>query len=163
MKLLAAGFLCIFLPLAAGAETVMLYTEEPVGKGDVKKSRGYMEDGIMGAFFDAGHIIFNSHADEDESDGEAAVQELFGDRNSFRAAKAGGAEFLLEIVMEFNDDAEEPLPRSVKYRMYRLGDATLLSQGAVYLRNAGDSEELSGEELLHNMGQTLAQKALSRL
>jgi hypothetical protein len=38
-----------------------------------------------------------------------------------------------------------------------------LSQGAVYLRNAGDSEELSGEELLHNMGQTLAQKALSRL
>ena len=81
MKFLAAGFLCIFLPLAAGAETVMLYTEEPVGKGDVKKSRGYMEDGIMGAFFDAGHIIFNSHADEDKSDGEAAVQELFGDRN----------------------------------------------------------------------------------
>ena len=32
-----------------GADTVMVYTEETGGKGDVKMSRGFLEDGVMSA------------------------------------------------------------------------------------------------------------------
>jgi hypothetical protein len=139
----------------------MLYTDTAVGRGDVKMARGYMEDGIMDAFFDAGHIIFNTHADE-ESSGDTG-EAVFGDDKVFRIARAGGARFLLEIVMEFSRDEEEPLPRAVEYRLYRIEQETLLAEGRVYLRNAGDKEELSDEELLQNMGRSLARGALSRL
>jgi hypothetical protein len=139
----------------------MLYTEESIGRGEIAKSRGYMEDGIMGAFFDAGHIIFNEH-DEGRAE-DVRAEELFGDPQAFRIARSGGAGFLLKVVMEFNSDEEEPLPQSADYRMYRLGGDELLGKGTVYLRDAGDREKLSSEELLQNMGRNLARSALSRM
>jgi hypothetical protein len=65
--------------------------------------------------------------------------------------------------MRFSEDEEELLPRSVEYRVYRLKEETLLGKGTVRLKNAGDAEELSDEELLQNMGRSLAEGALSRL
>ena len=171
MRILSVVALLILLlvPLGAAAETVMLYTEEPVGKGEYEIARGYMEDGIMGSFFDAGHIIFNTHAAAGSSAGDNSGEEASGedepfeDRKAFRIAKAGGAGYLLEIMMKFTEDEEELLPQSVEYRVYLLKEDALLGEGTVHLRNAGDSDELSNEELLKNMGRNLAQGALSRL
>ncbi len=159
-----AMLILLLIPLGAAAETVMLYTEKPEGKGEYDIARGYMEDGIMGAFFDAGHIIFNTHAAAGSSTEDTSGKDgPFEDRKAFRIAKAGGAGYLLEIMMKFTEDEDEPLPQSVEYRVYLLKEDSLLGKGSVHLRNAGDEDELSDEELLKNMGHNLAKDALSRL
>jgi hypothetical protein len=142
-----------------GADTVMVYTEETGGKGDVKMSRGFLEDGVMSAFFEAGHIVFNAFPEMAEGKEEP---EDFAERFSVRVAKSGGANLLLEIGMKFNDDEEEPIPRSASYRFYELESGNLLAEGRVALSEVGDREKLDNEEMVKRLGEAVAVGALGK-
>ena len=145
------------------ADTVMVYTEDVAGNGDAKLSRGYLEDGVMSVFFDAGHIVFNSFPEAAEG---TESPEGFSDRFPVRAAKSGGATLLLEIGMSFNEDKEEPFPVSVDYRFFRIISEELLVNGSVDLnevRTEEEKEELEKKELVRRLGERVAHDALSGL
>jgi hypothetical protein len=135
----------------------MVYTENSGGKGDVEMSRGFLEDGVMSAFFEAGHIVFNAYPQMAEG---APEPEGFFERFSVRVAKSGGANLLLEIGMSFNDNADDTLPVSATYHFYELENGSLLSEGNVEKEEVGDLDELGDEEIVKRMGEALASGAL---
>ena len=153
--MLLAVFVLAIAPL--GADTVMVYTEETGGKGDVKMSRGFLEDGVMNTFFEAGHIVFNAFPEMAEGKEEP---EDFAERFSVRVAKSGGANLLLEIGMKFNDDEEELIPKSASYRFYELENGDVVAEGRVALSEVGDREKLDDEEMVKRLGEAVAVGAL---
>jgi len=153
-------FLFVLSVFPAAADTVMVYTEDSGGVGAVKESRGYLEDGIMESFFEAGHIVFNAFPETAE---DLEEPEGFSERVSVRLAKSGGANLLLEIGMSFSEDEEELLPVSARYRFYELGSGSLLAEGKVVLEEMGDREELGKEEILRRLGEAVAAGALAKL
>src|SRR6056297_693683 len=122
------------------AETVLLYSDHSVGKGDFDFSTFYVEDGIMDVFFEAGHIIFNGSFQNPEA--KLPADAPFSERPSYRMAKAGGASHVLEISLHFSEDEAETLPRFAKYRFIEVSSERNLAEGDVYYHETGDSEEL---------------------
>lgn len=150
---------CIFIG-SLGADTVMVYTDEVNGKGAVEMSRGFLEDGIMEAFFESGHIIFNANANMKEKTKEP---DGFAERFSVRLAKSGGASLLLEIQMFFNQNKDDPLPKTVSYSFYEIVSEKLLAEGDVKLKDVEDKEELESKEIVRRLGESLAADALTGL
>ncbi len=155
--------LCIILlsvfGLSISAETVMLFSEKPDGIGNTHSSVGYVEDGIMDVFFSAGHIIFNGGYQQlEEKDNES--QKTFADTISFRMAKSGGADYILQVQLLFTDDEENALPVKALYQFYRLESEEILADGEVLLTEAGDQDELEDQELIRRMGAQLGTQAL---
>ncbi|MFO7850636.1 MAG: hypothetical protein R6V67_11810 [Spirochaetia bacterium] len=143
----------------AGADTVMVYTEKAEGDGDVEMSRGYLEDGVMEGFFDAGHIVFNAYPEMDEANSEP---EDFSEKFSVRAAKDGGATLLLEIAMKFDSSEENSLPDSASYRYYDLDSGDLLARGEADLPEEDDDKELKEEEKLNRLGSAVVESVLGK-
>ncbi|MFP4617900.1 MAG: hypothetical protein ACLFMZ_03560 [Spirochaetaceae bacterium] len=145
--------------LPAGAETVMIYTDKEKGEGDVEMSRGYLEDGVMETFFDAGHIVFNAYPEMAE---DATQPDGFSEKFSVRAAKAGGASLLLEIFIKFDANEENKLPYSASYSLYELKTGELLAHGEEDLPDKDDEKELGKEERLHRLGSAVASRVLEK-
>ena len=151
-------FLSVF-GMSIGAETVMLFSEKPAGVGNAHSSIGYVEDGIMDVFFSAGHIIFNGGYQQlDEKDAES--QSTFADAVSFRMAKTGGADYVLQVQLQFTADEQNTLPVKALYQFYRLESEEKLADGEVQMTEAGDKEELEDKELIRRMGVQLGTQAL---
>lgn len=114
--------------VAAGAETVMLYMDNAAGQSYVRdENRAYVsavEEGIMGEFFDAGHIIFNSGISY-QSPAETPFK---SERPSVRIAKAGGAGYLLEVVLAGATD-EPDVPQRAEFTFSELESNRVLSEG----------------------------------
>src|SRR6056297_1748466 len=110
MKKTALSLLLLGILLSpAYTETIMLFSEEPTGIGNERDSVIYVEDGIMDVFFSAGHIIFNGGYQQFDQE-SAAAQSTFGDTPSFRIAKSGGADYMLQVQLEFTQDDQNSLP-----------------------------------------------------
>ncbi len=142
---------------AAAANTVMVYTKTVEGQGEIKETRGTLEDGIMAVFFDAGHIVFNGFPPDAEEDEEPPD---LPEDISFRIAKSGGASLLLEVDMCFGDDEEEKLLQSVRYRYFDLFSGELLDEGSLLLSDIDKPEEPDGKTRLRLLGEKLALRVL---
>ncbi|MCF7913764.1 MAG: hypothetical protein K9L66_01210 [Spirochaetaceae bacterium] len=151
-------FLGILLS-SAYAETVMLFSEEPTGIGNERDSIIYIEDGIMDVFFSAGHIIFNGGYQQFEPE-SAAAQSTFGDTPSFRIAKSGGADYMLQVQLEFTQDDQDSLPVKALYSFYHLNSEEKLAGGEVLLTEAGEREEMEEEVLIRRMGRHVGTRAM---
>ena len=144
----------------AYTETVMLFSEEPTGMGNERDSVIYVEDGIMDVFFSAGHIIFNGGYQQFDQE-SAAAQSTFGDTPSFRIAKSGGADYMLQVQLEFTPDKQDSLPVKAHYSLYHLNSEEKLAGGEVLLTEAGEREELEEEVLVRRMGRYVGTKAMA--
>lgn len=165
MKPFAKSILIVILGIGMvvplSSETVLLYSTFPEGKGDVVHSTGYLEDGIMDVFFQAGHIIFNGgYSEESESD---EANQLYSEAASLRMAKRGGASLLLEIQLRFSDEREESIPVAAKYSFTEVSSERQLSEGEVLIKEVEDASSLDSEELIAKMGRLLGERALKGL
>lgn len=147
---------------AISAETVLLFSEKPTGVGNEQESVGYIEDGIMDVFFTAGHIIFNGGYQQfDEETTES--QNTFVDDLSFRQAKSGGAHYVLQVQLRFNEDDQDTLPVKALYRFYELKSEEQLVSGEVPLTESGNKEKLEDWELIRKMGKEVGSQALKKM
>ena len=160
MKKTALSLLFLGILLSSAySETVMLFSEEPTGIGNERDSVIYIEDGIMDVFFNAGHIIFNGGYQQFDQENTAA-RSTFGDTPSFRIAKSGGADYMLQVQLEFTQDDQDPLPVKALYSFYHLNSEEKLAGGEVLLTEAGQREEVEEEVLIRRMGRHVGTRAM---
>ena len=79
------------------------------------------EGGLMGAFFDAGHVVSNSPVMRLENPPASVLQRGDLPREAqvdFTEAQEGGADFFILAVLEFNSRDGEVRPREVTVRIF---------------------------------------------
>ncbi len=125
--------LCLLLIVAAFgfAETVMVSVRDESGFTDedyLAASRYELtavEDGIMEAFFDAGHIVFNL-GDYEHFDG-ADIQRRYTVRT---AAREGGASYVVQLALLFERDGDSSVrPTRVEYELWDVGTGERIAAG----------------------------------
>jgi hypothetical protein len=114
------------------AETVMISIEDETGIHDeeyVAASRYHLtavEDGVMDAFFAAGHIVFNFGSYEQTSGSE--IQRRYSVRT---AAEEGGASYVVQLALEFERLDESRLrPVRVDYELWEVGSGEPVLRGS---------------------------------
>lgn len=113
------------------AETVMVSVHDESGFTDedyLAASRYQLtavEDGIMEAFFDAGHIVFNL-GDYEHFDG-ADIQRRYTVRT---AAREGGASYVVQLALLFERDGDSSVqPTRVEYELWDVGSGERIAGG----------------------------------
>ncbi|WP_319563228.1 hypothetical protein [Marispirochaeta sp.] len=124
--------------VAAYSDAILIFTTNSLDpeRTAVMELQSAVEDGVMAALFDAGHIVFNAGVVAENTKPKGP-----SDRLSLRMAKNGGALFLLEIdlVYEEPETPEEKLTApSAQYRFYDVLGDVLLTQGSL---TPGDVEK----------------------
>jgi hypothetical protein len=153
-------FLWSLSTLPVYAETVMLFTREAEGANYFElvgiDFAAAVEDGIMEVFFDEGHIIFNYGLP-----GKRGVETPFpSEPVPVRAAKSGGATFLIEIELS-NPPEPGIAPLVVTYRYSDVIRERLISSGVVRLEEIDDGSITDARELCAAIGRAIAFAALS--
>lgn len=97
------------LPIPVASETILLYTVDGATVPDTTLGESYIipaiEDGAMGIFFEASHIIFNDrHTPGEPQEPDQLL------RNSLLVAKRGGAQLLVEVELLYPGDLPPPHP-----------------------------------------------------
>ncbi|WP_321992327.1 hypothetical protein [Marispirochaeta aestuarii] len=153
----------VFFGAAVYSDAVLIFTTNSLDpeRLSVKELQSAVEDGAMAALFDAGHIVFNAGV-------VAGNPRLKGpsDRLSMRMAKSGGALFLLEIDLLYEEpetDEEQLNAPSAQYRLYDVMQDTLLTQGSLSPGDVRSREDAGPEELSTALGSAIADHAVSML
>lgn len=158
-------FVTILICFAAGAysEAILIFTTNSLDpeRTAVIELQSAVEDGAMAALFDAGHIVFNAGVVVENT-------KLKGpsDRLSMRMAKNGGALFLLEIdlVYEEPENPEEKLNApSARYRFYDVLGSVLLAQGSFTPGDVEKRSDAGPREISTAIGSAIADDAVSGL
>lgn len=112
-------------------ETVMVSVHDASGFTDddyLAASRYHLtavEDGIMEAFFDAGHIVFNL-GDYEHFDG-ADIQRRYEVRT---AARDGGASYAVQLALVFERAGDSSVrPTRVEYELWEVGSGERIAAG----------------------------------
>lgn len=154
--------LAVFIfPLCAETVMVSIQTAEgsPLAEHAGLLPVAYaIEDGAMNEFFDMGHIIFNAGI---KSSGPPEPP-YPSESPEVRVAKAGGASFLLELLLSYSGLPENGDVKidAVSYRFSNVLTGKLLADGVV----SADSvppEKKTAEEIGFELGRILALIALS--
>ena len=105
-RALIAIALLLALPLChAAADTILLSTRESVD-GSPCARPWPLEEGLFSALFDAGHIVFA----QDATDEALPAPDLVG------LARAGGADWILEVVVDFQESRSRSDPARIVAR-----------------------------------------------
>jgi hypothetical protein len=147
------------LPFLLFAETILLYTMTESAVDDLEQFNDLIESGVMNEFFDAGHIVFN-----------AAVSSLVPDVGldhykepaSIQMAKAGGAAYLLEVILIYNEVEGRELPSYAEFQLIDVATGNLLKEGSVSIDKKW-IDEGDFENGITAMGRSMASYALSFL
>ena len=142
------------------AETIFIYTVSEGSDTTLKSSVPYLEDGVLDALFDAGHIVFNASSTKPV---KQKGLDSYKEPEDFLTAKAGGASFLLEIDMHYLVSDEKEIPQSADYRLYNVISGTLLQKGRMQIEKSTGDLKKSNEEKLTDMGQSMVQNLLGFL
>lgn len=151
------------LPGMLFAETVMLFTR--MHPAESQRGANYerfvaVEDGVEDQFFSAGHIIFD--AGLPRAIEHQRAQTVRTDTWARQTAKAGGANFLLIVNLEFpNPQKALPLPRTASYRFISLKDGMTLAHGSVDTSAiVTDLKSKKPYDLCFALGKRIAENAL---
>lgn len=164
ISLLFSGLVCA----GAVSETVMLY----IGNGAETEEQFQvclpvslaLEDGVMNEFFDSGHIVFNAGISMDR---EFPDTPFPADRLPLRAAKAGGAAYLLEVTINYTfqggEDGEIGMDNSFSadYIFSQVSSSRVLRTGGVTTAAVTGIESPEPEKYSYVLGQMIAREALS--
>jgi hypothetical protein len=140
---------------AATVSFVVVETGLPEGSVQPESSARW-EGGVMGVFFDAGHIVFNAPVTRLERKLPAGTNTVPPElRGEFDEAKAGGADYFVMVLLEYPGGTETP--KSIQLRLFNAATGTLLYETSC-AGNAGASPQ---DELLDV--KTNALKLIPRL
>ena len=151
--------LVFFTGFLLSAETILLYTVVDTDVVDEQQFGDLIESSVMNEFFDAGHIIFNS-----DIIGAAPERgmDYFKESDSLQMAKAGGAAFILEVKLTYNEVKGKSLPDYAEFRFINVTSGNLINKGSVSIdKKLIDKDDL--EKGLAVMGAEMADSALKYL
>jgi hypothetical protein len=139
--------------LPAVAETVMVFSRE-IGEDANRDYVTALESGIMDVFFETGHIVLSAR--------EGSLRSPIVEADpALTAAKAQGAELVVDLRFEIANAEEPSLPGSVAFRILRVANATVLATG---IWKPEDLREPVGEsdlDLVIRLGRELGQEAVA--
>ena len=163
MKRLSLLFLLCLMSFMVYGETVLIFTRNSLDTKipGVMEMQSALEDGVMETFFDAGHIVFNAGVVTENKKLDTPSERL-----SFRMAKNGGALFLLEIDLSYDDprDSEKkPTMSAVQYRFYNVETGDLLTEGSLGPEDIKNDPAASEDDICIAMGESIASGALAKL
>jgi hypothetical protein len=161
----------VVLPRLSAATVSFLVVETGLPSGSVQpESSARWEGGVMGVFFDAGHIVFNSpvmRLDQKPSWGSGTIPPEL--RGEFNDAKTGGADYFVLVLLEYSGGqaaAPEPKaggspqdkPRTIQMRLFNTTSGALLYE----MSSAGNVSFSSPKEELLDIKNS-AQKLIPQL
>jgi hypothetical protein len=127
IKRLGAAVLCSALftfPLAASTVSFLVIETGLPRESGAGEYSSLWEDGLMGVFFDSGHIVSNGTVLRLEN---PPAQELPDEaRADFTEAKAGGAEYFVLALLEYTADNGSFRPSDVSVRVFSTAAANLV-------------------------------------
>jgi hypothetical protein len=153
-RLFAVGIFSLLLSLPAMAASVCVLVVEsglPADSMQPEASSAW-EAGMMDAFFNAGHIVWNESLYR-ASAGQSGKGPVLP-ATSFRAevARTGGADYLALAVLDYGMGTEESMsktrlsPIGVAFRLIDLGSGVVLTEGSdVTLKKTASGEEETRE------------------
>ena len=139
-----------------GAETVMIYSSDSWYTPERRQGEEYilyaLEDGMMEVLFDAGHIIYNDYA-------PPLTETDYGNRNriSYRIARSGGAEWLVEMTVLYQESGEEihSLPLKVLFRLTNILSDQVLDTGEFWASDFDSDLGGSDRDICRMMGEAI--------
>ncbi len=167
-------FLTAFSAMAV-ADTVMVYVEVTpvVANADYSKAitdqasklRSDVEDGVMGQFFDAGHIIFNEIPapgvqPSKPGDSTKDMQKWYEVR---QAAIKGGASRLVTVELTIAPDksGRKAVPIAAYYSLWKLLPGDEVQSGSLRAESLKDGVKGGSDDVCQLMGQTIATDLLN--
>ncbi len=141
------------------AETVLLYTIVDTDVVDEQQFGDLIESAVMNEFFDAGHIVFNADVSGVVPD---RGMDYYKESDSMQMAKAGGAAFVLEVKLTYNEVKGKTLPDYAEFRFINVLSGNLVDEGSVFIdKKLVDKDDL--EKSMAVMGIEMADSALNYL
>ncbi len=147
----------LLAPLAAGAQTVMVYVSGTNHSDPYLLSA--VEAGIMDSFFDAGIIVFNAGTYERVSDSD--MQRHYWVRNT---ARQGGATHAVEVDVDLSmNSGDRTAFDGASFRLVRVEPASVLGTGRVHASDVGARAGTAADEIGFRIGTEIARSALSQM
>jgi hypothetical protein len=157
--------LLLFIAAGATAETVMISVQDDtdIEDEDYRSVSRYhlsaVEDGVMEAFFDAGHIVFNFG--EYERPAGETMQRRYDIR---KAAKGGGASMVVQLSLVFERVDEETLkPVGIDYELWDVASGEALAGGRRSAPFGFSEENNKPGNRSAELGRRVARELLSKL
>jgi len=151
--------LVFFTSFLLSAETVLLYTMVNTDVVDEQQFGDLIESAVMNEFFDAGHIVFNADISGSVPD---RGMDYYKESDSLQMAKAGGAAFVLEVKLTYNEVKGKSLPDFAEYRLINVLSGNLIDEGSVSIdQKLVEKDDL--EKGMAVMGASMADSALNYL
>jgi hypothetical protein len=167
VTLRAPALVALFLLFAAGvaAETVMISVQDEtdIQDDDYRSASRYhlsaVEDGVMDAFFDAGHIVFN-FGEYEQPAGESMQRRY----NMRKAARGGGASMVVQLSLVFERIDEESLkPIGIDYELWEVESGEALAAGRRSAPFGFSDENSKPGSRSAELGRRVARELLSKL
>ncbi|MCL2094302.1 MAG: hypothetical protein FWH12_08955 [Treponema sp.] len=118
--------LCIILGLPLSASMVSFFLVE-TGIPDSSPNTQYTriwEDGLMDAFFEAGHIVTNSPASRFDTEPSSEICEVV--EFEFNEAVEGGAEYFIVGYLRYETNGPRQIPQEITLQVYSTQNSALL-------------------------------------
>jgi len=151
--------LVFFTCFSLSAETVLLYTMVNADVDDEQQYGDLIESAVMNEFFDAGHIVFNADISGAVPD---RGMDYYKESDSLQMAKAGGAAFILEVSLTYNEVKGKSLPDFAEYRFINVLSGNMMDEGSVSI-DKKLVEKYDLEKGLAAMGSEVADSVLNYL
>jgi len=124
---LAVLILGITFPLPAAMVSFLVIEEGLKPGSDSGNYSAVWEDGLMGVFFDAGHIVSNSPILRVDQLSEAEFPSEA--RFDFIDAADGGADYFILAVLDYNTQERLVKPKSVFIKIFTIESRQLVFEG----------------------------------
>ena len=88
------------------------------------------EDGLMGAFFDAGYIVSNSPAARVDNIPKGAFPEEA--EREFHEVTRGGADYFILVLLNYNPQGGPLKPQEAVIQIFKTGETSEISKNLIY-------------------------------
>ena len=163
--LLLTLMILVFVSTVLTAETVLVFSCDQWVDGENSRGEEYvlpsLEDGIMEALFDAGHIVFNQQAPPLAE--MRASSDLM--RPSLLLAKNGGAQYMVEVEIIYDQQIDPPvaLPERLNLMVTNVVNNDLLGEFSVLTRDFFEKEMTDMKKVCQLLGSKAAREVLGLL
>ena len=156
--IIAVLFAVLVIPVSASVVSFLLVETGLRDGAPETQYTSLWEDGLMNAFFDAGHVVTNSLITRMERRPERDLTGII--EVDFREAASGGAEFFILGFLDYRTQEGRLVPSDIVVKIYRTS-----SQQIVYEQRfqAGTGRNLNEESLLaKNTGRVIISHLFAR-
>lgn len=129
----------LVLPLSASMVSFLVIETGLLPDADAEEYSSLWEGGLMGSFFDAGHIVSNSPLLRlDKAPAAEFPQEAQSD---FQEASEGGADYFVMALLEYSTQEGKAKPREISVRIFTIAPQKMIYEQHFALNAGSDLRE----------------------